>query len=186
MDQEIGIRPPEAVSKESDRAQLALAEEQGDAYEAAVREMVEHVARGAEQRAGDYIVAYAIEKAEGMWELNNGHLEWTEPGEDNVHLEVSVRDANDGRFIPGLTVHATLLTTSGNLITGQVLPFLWHPWMYHYGKNLIVPWNGEYVLTVHIDPAPFSRHDKINGKRYGDSVDVEFKPVVVDTVQETH
>jgi hypothetical protein len=62
---------------------------------------------GEEKRAGPYLVGYAIEKAEGMYQPgDNGELVWHEPEEENLHLEVSVRDAADGRFIPELTIHA--------------------------------------------------------------------------------
>ncbi|HEX2253339.1 MAG TPA: hypothetical protein VHQ65_08735 [Thermoanaerobaculia bacterium] len=59
--------PPMRQSDEADRAQLELARKQGEAYERALEHMAEEVADdGDERRAGDYIVAYAVEKAEGM------------------------------------------------------------------------------------------------------------------------
>ena len=50
-------------------------------------------------------------------------------------LEVAVRDVADGRFIPGLTMYATLLDHNGVEIGTHQQPFLWHSWMYHYGRN---------------------------------------------------
>lgn len=63
---------------------------------------------GGEQRAGDYLVGYAVEGAEGMYEWVGGALGWRDPGDDNVHVEVAVRDAGDGRFVPAVRVVATL------------------------------------------------------------------------------
>jgi hypothetical protein len=80
--------------------------------------MVDEVAdTGGKQRAGDYLVGFAQERAEGMYMLKaEGQLEWAEVGDENCHLEVSVSDAADGRFIPYLTVHATLTPERGEAV----------------------------------------------------------------------
>jgi hypothetical protein len=53
------------------------------------------------QRAGNYLVAFVQENAEGMYELEDGRLVWREaPEEANAHLEIAVVDAADGRFVP--------------------------------------------------------------------------------------
>ena len=44
----------------------------------------------------------AVEEAEGMYVPKDGALEWQEPGDRNAHVEVAVRDAAEGRLIPGL------------------------------------------------------------------------------------
>jgi len=61
----------------------------------------EEAGRGAEQPAGDYLVGYAVEAAEGMYELRDGRLGWRSPQAENLHLEITVRDRADGRFVPG-------------------------------------------------------------------------------------
>lgn len=112
-----------------------------------------------------------------------GQLHWQEPEQENAHLEVCVRDAADGRFIPGLDVYATLLDSSGNEVGTHQQPFLWHPWLFHYGRNWILPGDGTYTLRVRFDPPNFGRHDKTNGQRYTQPVEVEFRDIQIETGQ---
>ncbi len=170
-------------SDEANAHQLDLARTQGDAFGRAVQEMTQKEAHGAAQRAGDYTVGYAVEHAEGMYALENGELVWHNPQDENAHIEVVVRDGADGRFVPGLEVTATLLDAQGREIGTHVQPFLWHPWLYHYGRNWRVPGDGEYTLRLHIAAPTFMRHDKKNGKRYAGAVDVEFTGVQIKTGQ---
>jgi hypothetical protein len=52
--------PPEQPSDEADRKQLEMARAEGDAYHRSLLYMAQEVAdSGGQQRAGDYIVAYA-------------------------------------------------------------------------------------------------------------------------------
>jgi uncharacterized protein involved in high-affinity Fe2+ transport len=118
-----------------------------------------------------------------MYHLRDGQLEWHEPADENAHVEVVVRDAADGRFIPGLTVYTTLLDSSGQAIGTHQQPFLWHPWLYHYGRNWRVPGDGSYTLRVRIEPPDFMRHDKINGNRFIEPIEVEFRDVTIRTGQ---
>jgi hypothetical protein len=46
-----------------------------------------------------------------------------------------------------------------------------------------VPGDGSYALRVRIEPADFMRHDKINGKRLAEPVEVEFRDVTIQTGQ---
>ena len=180
--------PPARPSDEGDRHQLALAKQDGAAYREALQYMVDEVAHtGDYKRAGDYIVGYAQERAEGMYHLRGpGQLEWVEPAKNqNCHLEIAVLDGADERFIPGLTIQATLTRQDGGKQVGPVtVPFLWHPGLYHYGIDLAVPGDGAYTLQVHIDAPTFPRHDKVNGKRYAEPVDVEFRDVQIKTGRE--
>lgn len=170
-------------SNEASEEQLQLARAQGEALERALKEMTQHEAHGAEKRAGEYLVGYAVEKAEGLYVLRNGRLQWQEPTDENAHVEVVVRDGADGRYIPGLIVHATLIDQRGTEIGTNRQEFYWHPWLYHYGRNWHVPGDGDYTLRVHIDPPTFARHDKINGKRFAEPVEVEFKDAKIETGQ---
>jgi hypothetical protein len=178
-------RPPtDPSSSEADEQQLQLAREQGDAYGRALKHMVTEVAEnGGEKAAGPYRVAYAVEEAEGMYAWSDGELVWQEPSAENLHVEIAVRDGADGRFVPGLCVTATLLTDDGEEIGTHEHPLLWHPMIYHYGRNWKVPHDGAYTLRVHIDPPRFMRHDEINGKRFGEPVDVAFSGVQAKTGQ---
>lgn len=175
--------PPMSTSPESDEKQLNLAREQGEALQHAVVEMTKDEAHGSERPAGDFLVGYAVEDAEGLHRLRDGKLHWEEPTTENAHFEVVVRDGADRRFIPGLNVTLTVLDENGKEIGTHHQPFLWHPWIFHYGRNWTLPGDGTYTLRVHVDLPDFPRHDKINGKRYEQPVDVEFANVKVKTGQ---
>lgn len=169
-------------SDEASASQLDLARKQGDSFGRALRAMNEMDSHGRLQRAGDYLIGYEVEEAEGMYVPDGNGLRWSEPQHENAHLEIVVRDADDGRFIPGLKVHATLLKGDKE-IGSHELPFLWHPWLFHYGRNLQVPREGIYSLRLHIDAPRFPRHDKVNGNRYAQPVDVRFDNVKVEIGQ---
>lgn len=167
-------------SDEATRAQLQLARSQGEALERALAAMAEEASSGVCTRsAGDYEIGLAVEQAEGMWVPAGRRLEWREPAEENCHVEVCVRDAADGRFLPGLHVVVSMAGPDGRDVGTYVQPFLWHPWLYHYGRNWRVPGEGRYEITVHVDPAPFMRHDHGNGARYTEPVDVRFADVPI-------
>lgn len=174
-------KPPAQKSSEAKPEQLKLARQQGAALQAAVDHMMKEEAQGKEKRAGEYVVGYAVEEAEGMYRFTGGTLKWMEPKRENAHIEISVRDGADKRFIPGLTVMVTVLDARGNEVGRKVHPFLWHPWLFHYGRNWTLPGDGKYTLRVHIDVPAFGRHDKKNGKRYTAPVDVEFPNVRIKT-----
>lgn len=165
--------PPMKASGESTEDQLKLATKQGEAYAEAMKGMDKesgaHIARAVEHE-----VALVVEEAEGMWHMHNGELTWQEPEGENAHIEAAVRDAADGRFIPGLTVTVTVVDPLGKNLGSHEQPFLWHPWLYHYGRSWQVPGEGDYTVHVKIDPPTFMRHDHENGKRFTSPVEVEF------------
>lgn len=179
-------RPPMSPeSSEATEKQLELARAQGEAYGRALAHMVDEVAHdGAEQRAGDYLVGYAIEDAEGMYHVRGGELVWHNPESANAHVEITVRDAADGRFVPGLQVRAMLITPSGEALGPFPQELVWHPMLYHYARNWELPEDGEYTLRVRIEPPTFMRHDEINGRRFAEPVDVEFPTVTIARGQE--
>jgi hypothetical protein len=168
--------PPKTPSNEADAAQLDIAGMQGDMYGKALQAMREE-SGAVMQRAGDYLVVLVQEDAEGMWSLDDGRLVWHEAAEvANGHLEIAVADAADGRFVPGLDITLTVLHDGRELFTTN-MPFLWHPFLYHYGTNFRMPGEGTYTVTVHIEPPTYMRHDPINGKRYAEPIDVTFADV---------
>jgi hypothetical protein len=172
--------PPAKPSDEADKKQIKMAKAEGEAYYRSLQYMARHVAdSGGEQRAGDYIVAYAQERAEGMYMLSEGKPEWAEPTDENCHLEISVSDAGDGRFIPYLAIKASLIGQDGTEIGPFDVPFVWHPGLYHYGRNIKVSGDGRYTLRVLIAPPAFMRHNRITGRRYEDPVEVEFRDIPV-------
>ena len=176
-------KPPMKTSDEAQKEGLKLAKEQGDEYKKALHHM-KHVADEMQaQHVGEYIVGLAIEKAEGMYHSEGGQLVWKNPITENAHIEIAVQDATDERFIPGLSVTVTVLDQNGKAVGSHQQPFLWHPWLYHYGLNWTLPGDGTYSIKVHIDPPTFPRHDKKNGQRYQQPVEVTFSGVEVKTGQ---
>ena len=169
-------KPPMAASNEAEPDQLEVARAEGGAYARALQAMDEE--SGAVTReAGEYLVAFVQENAEGMYELEDGRLVWREaPEEANAHLEIAVADAADGRFVPCLEVTLTVLDGDRELLT-TAMPFLWHPYLYHYGTNATVPGTGPYTVRAQIAPPTFMRHDPVNGKRYEQPVEVVFEDV---------
>jgi uncharacterized protein involved in high-affinity Fe2+ transport len=85
-----------------------------------------------------------------------------------------VADAADGRFVPALDITLTLLEGDREVFT-TTMPFLWHPYLYHYGTNARVPGDGPYTVRVRIAPPAWMRHDPVNGRRYEQPVDVVFE-----------
>ncbi|HZE04126.1 MAG TPA: iron transporter [Solirubrobacteraceae bacterium] len=173
--------PMNPDTDEADAQQLNLARAQGEAYGRALQHMTGTVADdGGEREAGDYRIGYAVEKAEGMYEWDDGELRWREPDGENLHLEISVRDRSDGRFVPGVRVLATLITPDGDEVATHEQPLLWHPMIYHYGRNWRVPQDGEYRLRVRVEPPTFMRHDEVNGCRFVEPVEVDFSGVAIE------
>jgi hypothetical protein len=175
-------RPPlDPGTSEADKRQLELAEAQGEAYGKALDHMAGDVAKGGGERpAGEYLVGYAVEDAEGMYHWTGDGLEWRNPEGENVHLEIAVRDAADGRFVPGVAVQATFVTPGGEELGPYAQELVWHPMLYHYARNWQLPEDGLYGLRVHVDPPTFMRHDEVNGRRFTEPVDVEFSDVRIE------
>lgn len=176
--------PVKTASEEADQRQLDLARGEGEAYQRSLKYMIEEVAHtGAMKEAGEYVVGIAQEEAEGMYQLQDGDLEFVEPTAENCHLEVAVADVADGRFVPHLDVTAEITGADGATVGPVELPFLWHPGLYHYGSNLTVSGDGTYDVRVRIEPPSFGRHDRTNGDRYEEVVEVEFEDVEVQCGQ---
>lgn len=172
------VNPPAKQTDEAAPHHHRMAQQQGDAYKTAVTHMAEKVAMtGGEAHVGEMIVALAVEPAEGMYEWDEGTLQWVEPGDQNVHVEVSARDATDNRFIPGLKVHVRVLDEEDQTRADATLPMLWHPWLYHYGANFTLPMGTSVTIEVQIDAPQFPRHDEKNGMRYTEDLFVRFEDV---------
>ena len=174
------------ASDEASAEGLRLAREAGDAYQRMVRYFLEHIAdNGATTTQGDYRIGIAVEKAEPLWRHCGGELTLDEPAKTaNQHLEVIVTDAGDGRFIPELDIVATLFADDGSTVGAWDLPFLWHPTMFHYGRNVSIPRSGRYSVRLSIAMPTFARHDKVNGKRYEKPVLVEFADLRLEAGRE--
>jgi len=173
--------PMDPNTSEATAPQLDRAVAQGDAYRDAVGYLAEHVAQGGGQvLAGNYLVGYAVEDAEGFYEWQgDGEVRWHNPGDANAHIESAVADGADGRFIPELTITVSVVTPDGQELGPHPHPFMWHPMVYHYARDWQLPEGGDYTLQVHIQPPTFMRHDEVNGRRYLEPVDVVFENVEI-------
>lgn len=150
-----------------DSARASLARREGMAIERPLVEMFSSVAvNGTQTRAGDYLVVVAVERAEGYWRPQGKDIGYNirvaQSAERNAHIEVGVRDARSGRFVPGLTMRTTLLDAGGRELGTKTEPFMWHPWIHHYGDNWRVPGTGRYGVRVHADAPSFRRYGRAN------------------------
>ena len=137
------------ISDEADARGLELGKKEGEAFGRILKHMLEDIADGGEEIAhGDYLIAYAFEKAEGMYVPRDGKLEWMAPEQENIHIEISVRDKADGRLLPGLDIDVTLTDDKGKEIGTHRQQLLWHPYLYHYGRNWTIPGDGVYAIRV--------------------------------------
>ncbi len=172
-------------SHEVDEHQLEIAEMEGDAYREALRYMIEEVAHtGRVVEVEDYVVGFAQEEAEGLYRFEDGELVWREPDESmNAHFEVAVLDRDDRRFIPYLEVTMTVVPEEGEKLSFG-LPFIWHPGLFHYGRNVELPGDGIYDIVIRVEPPTFHRHDRDNGDRYTEPVEMEFGGVEISTGRE--
>jgi len=161
---------------------VALATAQGAALGRAYDAMSRAVANdGTQMIVGDYRVAYAVEYAETFWKMSDRELVYDarpeQSAETNAHVEVAVFDALTGRFLPGLTVQVTVIGQGGRPAGTEAVPFMWHPWIHHYGRNWRVPGAGDYRLHIHVDPPAWARADRALGHRFTQPIDVVFDGV---------
>jgi hypothetical protein len=169
-------------ASEGDNRGLELGRRQGAAYGQTLLHMLTKVADcGEEIESGDYLIAFAAEAAEGLYVLQGGKLFWREPAKQNVHIEVAVRDRADGRLIPSLRVRVSVSEKGGREIGTHIHPLLWHPYLYHYGRNWHIRGSGTYSIRVQFDAPAFPRHDIRNGRRLNQGADVTFRDVTLTT-----
>jgi alkyl sulfatase BDS1-like metallo-beta-lactamase superfamily hydrolase len=155
-----------------------LRKDQGEAYQRALDYMAVETA-SAQVEADDYIITLACEEAEGMYHvMENGELEWrVPPAEENQHVEVAVQSKLDKRFMGGLDITCKLFDSDGKLIGEKVQPYIWHPFLDHYGVNWVIPGEGDYTAEVTIKRPTFCRHDEFIGKLFQNDVTVKLGPV---------
>jgi hypothetical protein len=129
-------------------------------------------------RAGDYLVAVTHDLPQGHYEADSTGLIWREAAPFNtVRFDVAVADAQDGRFVPGLTVHLAA-ERNGRTLAAARCGFRWHPSLHRYTAEIRLP-AGRYDLTVRIDLPNFPRDDSQAGLRYAGPVVLRFSNVAV-------
>lgn len=172
------------ASDEASLSQLERASEEGAALGDELKWVEREEGAVAETvAAGEYLVTCLITPADDFYDLeaaqysSPAHHTTVEPG--SAHVGVVVRDAADGRAVPGLDVRATLRASSGGPTRTARLPFGWHPVLNRYGDNMRLP-NGAFTIEVRIASPAYARHDSVNGQRYTRTVAANCGSVVVN------
>lgn len=175
------MMPAWSPSEEATAPQLQLARTEGDAVHAEL-EWVRRLRAlsSGEMSAGEYKVAYVIEPAMG-WRGGVAGAEAHAADSDAVNVGIVVRDGADGRNVPGLTVHASVVDENGRELHSGAMPYGWMPVINRYADEFALPRGGRFTLRVRIEPPRYRRHDPVNGDRYADSTIAEFTNVTLDS-----
>jgi len=73
-----------------------------------------------------------------------------------------------------------LFDEAGNSIGTKDEPFMWHPWLYHYGENWRVPKSGKhYRIRARFDVPPWHRYGQNAGRRFAQGAEVEFDDIEI-------
>jgi hypothetical protein len=173
--------PPPAAQPAgtADSERLRLAQSQGRGESAALDWVLANSGPlHGDTHAGEFRVAFTITPAEGWWDkAGGGKLAWHDAPANSVHLRVFV--LADGRLVPGLGLHATLIDADGNEQAAPV-EFGWYPLLNAYGGNLPLAADSTYALRVAIDtdaanaPRPLSPDE-----RFTRTTVAEFPPVPI-------
>lgn len=177
----------------ADTAGLGLALNEGAALGRSLNEMANNVAvGGGTTRDHDYVAYVAFERSEGYWEPH-GHtsdgiglrytIEADESAAANAHLEIGMRDTLTGRFLPGMRPRATVLDARGRTVGTYEPPFMWHPWIHHFGMNFRVPNSGRYSVRVHADMPRYRRYGRLAEAMFAGPLDVEIPNLKIVTGQ---
>src|SRR5690554_6710405 len=143
---------------------VTLAEKQGESYTNALNYM-KTLIPNIEKEQGDYIITVLAKKAEGYYKVINKSLKWQNPEKDeNIHIEIIVREKETLRFVPDIEVFCSLENKRFNFKRECDQPYIWHPFINHYGRNWKIPGDGIYKAAVSINIPKFNRHDEIRGK----------------------
>lgn len=171
----------ERLARGESREAVKLARDEGDAIAQPLTSMLRSAGTsGSQLHSGDYDVAVVVRGAQGAWRAQNKKLSYDEPSTNIgpvAHIDVSIRDAATGRFIPGLKVRVTILDSRRREIDTYLVPFMWHPWMNHYGLNVPVPGNGRYTVRVRADAPAFRRYGSTALKKFNKALDVSVRNI---------
>jgi uncharacterized protein involved in high-affinity Fe2+ transport len=167
-----------AEKKSREKKMEELVKKQGDAFMASYNLHMEEIIHTV-KKVDDYIITAAIEPAVGMYVMGlDKSLEWESPqGFGDLHVEIVVQDRDDRRFVPHLEVSAKVYDKEHKVITESEAPFMWHPYIFHYGFDMTVPDEGDYFIEVRIKAPKFHRHKKDHGKRYSDDIEIKLSPL---------
>ena len=169
-----------ADKKSKAKKQEELARKQGDALINSMNLHLEELVHTV-KKIDDYIVTVAFEGAEGMYRVEkDGEIGWVKPGKFGaMHAQIIIQDRDDKRFVPNLDVSVRIFDNEGTVISEEEAPFMWHPFVFHYGLETVLPDEGEYIIEVKINTPTFPRHTKNHGKRYQTTVTARLDPIKV-------
>ena len=160
---------------------INLARREGEVVDRPLSDMLHSTGvSGSEVSSGGYKVAVVIQRSRGYWEARDRRLGYVDLDRSlgpSVHIDVSIRDVTTGRFVPGLRVRASILNSRKKEIDTYAMPFMWHPWMNHYGLNVPEPGPGRYTIRVRADGPAFRRYGSTALKKFNRPIDVEVRDV---------
>lgn len=166
---------------------VILSEREGNAVDRALYELLRRPDTEGEQvRSGEYRIAVVVTRTLGYWEVRDDKLQFTQPAShvgSRVHIDVSIRDATTGRFIPDLDVRATIVDSRNRNIGDYELPMMWHPWFYHYGRNVIVAASGRYGIRVRAAAPAVRRYGSVALRKFNAPIDVLVRGLHFATVR---
>jgi hypothetical protein len=169
--------------EEATQRAMHLARLQGDAYaQAAAHLLSEASGLGAECRVGGYRIGY-VARVEAGTDPPGGGCEHGDIEAGMVSLGVIVRDAADGRFVPGLQVVVTILAANGSELGCHTHPLLWHPVVHQYARDWALPRVVPLRVRVSIVSTPHVQRSRIYADRLADSVEIEFSDVIIPAAE---
>jgi hypothetical protein len=160
-----------------------LARAEGEAIAGPLSEMLRGAgARGSRARSADYDVAVVVERARDYWGVRAGKLSYVSADSSSAmnHIGVSVRDVATGRLIPELSVRVTVLNSRRKEIGTYEMPFMWDPWLNHYGLNVPALGEGRYTIRVRAEAPAFRRYGSGALKKFNRAVSVDVRGVRVN------
>ena len=170
---------------EADAKQLELAREQGESYRKALEHMANDVAHdGGMQEAGEYLIGYAVEEAEGMYMWEDGELDWQDPEDENLHVEIAVCDALGRALRPLPEGHRHAHRPRRQRGRHARAPDALAPDALPLRAQLEGPGRRRRTrCKVRVEPPTFMRHDDVNGCRFKEPVETTFENVKVERGQ---
>lgn len=163
---------------EASQRMLHLARLQGDAYIDALGYLREQVATASpERRAGGYWIGYIVQPADDERERDADRAA-SSAARGIVRIGVTIRDAADGRFVPGLDVTVTITDAEGREVGSHDHPLTWDVVAHHYAHEWAVP-PGRAAMRVVISLPSADRQDDAHLGRFDACTAIEFSDVMI-------
>lgn len=162
-----------AERKTKEKKQEEVSKKLGDLLLAAQMAHIEDLPHSM-KRIDDFIITVAVENSIGNYVKEGSELDWQDPEKYGMqHFEVIIIDRDDKKFVPYLDVKVRIFDNNHALVTETEAPFMWHPFVSHYGFDVSIPDDGEYYAEVTIKSPEFARMHKSHGKKYSENITVK-------------